>query len=141
MGKHKQLLPCLSPSCQQKIVQTLTPLHTSPGISPFLRNLFGRSKGSFNASWFDEWAWLHWDEASQRAFCFTCVSAFKHKLRSATADAAYITKGYQNWKDATLSFRNHESSACHKEAVKKMVTMPATHCDVGECLSTALAIQ
>ena len=31
---------------------------------------FGKSKvvlGSFNASWFDKWGWLHWDEASQRA--------------------------------------------------------------------------
>ena len=81
--------------------------------------------------WFDKWEWLHWDETSERAFCFTCVRAFKQKkLRSGAADAAFITKGYQNWKDTTSSFRNHEGSACHKEAVEKMVTIPATHRDV-----------
>ena len=78
--------------------------------------------------WFDK---LHWDETSERAFCFTCVRAFKQKkLRSGAADAAFITKGYQNWKDTTSSFRNHEGSACHNEAVEKMVTIPATHRDV-----------
>ena len=52
----------------------------------------------------------------------SCVSAFKQKkLRSDTADAAFITKGYQNWKDFTSSFRNHGGSACHMEVVEKMV--------------------
>ena len=69
------------------------------------------------------------------AFCFMCVSDFKqNKLRSATADAAFITKGYQKWKDATAAFRNYEGSAYHKKAVVKMVTIIATHHDVGECL-------
>ena len=122
------------------------------GSSPYQpRNItfpkvsFGKSKvvlRAFNVCWFDKWEWLHWDEASERAFCFTCVSAFKQKkLRSGAADAAFITKGYQNWKDATSSFRNHESSACHKEAVEKMVTIPATNRDVGECLSTSFALE
>ena len=31
--------------------------------------------------------------------------------------------GFSNWKDATVSFRNHESSSFHKEAV---VTLPST---------------
>ena len=97
---------------------------------------------AFNASWFDKWGWLHWDEASERAFCFTCVSAFKEKkLKCGTADTAFITRGYQNWKDATIAFRNHESSACHKQAVTVMITIPATHSDVGECLSSMLALE
>ena len=97
---------------------------------------------SFNASWFDKWGWLHWDEASQRAFCFTCVSAFKQtKLMSAATDVAFVTRGYQNWKDATAAFRKHESSSSHKQAVEQVVTNPSTHCDVGECLSTSLALE
>ena len=72
--------------------------------------------------------WLHWHEPSERAFCFTCVSAFRErKLKCGTADIAFITRGYQNWKDATIAFCNHESSACHKQAVDVMITIPATH--------------
>ena len=38
-----------------------------------------------------------------------------------------------------IAFRNHESSACHKQAVDVMITIPATHSDVGESLSSTLA--
>ena len=70
------------------------------------------------------------------------MSDFKqNKLRSAIAHAAFIIKGYQNWKDATAAFRNYEGSACHKKAVVKMVTIIAAHHDVGECLSTARAVK
>ena len=54
-------------------------------------------------------------------------------LKCGTADIAFITRGYQNWKDATNAFRKHENSACHKQAVDVMITIPATHSDVGEC--------
>ena len=85
---------------------------------------------------------VHWDEASERVFCFTCVSAFmQKKLRSATADMAFISRGYQNWKDATAAFRKHESSSCHKQAVEQMIVLPATNRDTGECLSTSLALE
>ena len=43
---------------------------------------------AFNASWFDNWGWLHWDESSEHAFCFTCVNAFKEKLKCGTVDTA-----------------------------------------------------
>ena len=70
------------------------------------------------------------------------MCAFKEKkLKCGTADTAFITRGYQNWKDATIAFRNHESSACHKDAVAVMITIPATHGDIGECLSSQLALE
>lgn len=50
-----------------------------------------------------------------------------------------MTKGFSNWKDATVAFRQHEESACHKEAVEKMLTLPATTPNVGEMLSSTLA--
>ena len=31
------------------------------------------------ASWFDTWKWLHYDEESDTAFCHTCIKAFKEK--------------------------------------------------------------
>ena len=38
-----------------------------------------------------------------------------------------------------LAFRQHEKSVCHKLAVEKVITLPATTPDVGEMLSTILA--
>ena len=49
-----------------------------------------------------------------------------------------MTKGFSNWKDATVAFPQHEESACHKEAVE-MLTLPATTPNVGEMLSSTLA--
>ena len=43
--------------------------------------------------------------------------------------------GYKNWKEATTRFPVHESSKCHKDAMFKMVTLPATTRDIGETLS------
>ena len=50
-----------------------------------------------------------------------------------------VVVGFSNWKDATVSFRNHESSSFHKEAVMVMVTLPSTTPDVGKLLSKQCA--
>ena len=104
---------------------------------------FGKSKvtfRSFNPVWFDKWQWLHWDVASEKVFCYTCMVAYKKKkLIAFKGDGAFINKGYQNWKDATVAFRNHESSGTHKDAVHHMVTVPSTNKDIVVCLSSAKA--
>ena len=46
-----------------------------------------------------------------------------------------MTKGYSNWKDATVAFRNHERSSCHIEAVEMVITLPATMTHIGTLLS------
>ena len=48
-----------------------------------------------------------------------------------------MSKGFSNWKDATIVLKKHASSACHCEAVEVVITLPATTKDVGELLSTA----
>ena len=50
------------------------------------------------------------------------------------ADAAFITRGFSNWKDATVKFNIHDSSKCHKEAVLKIITLPSTTMNVAESL-------
>ena len=52
-----------------------------------------------------------------------------------------VSKGFCNWKDGTLSFRKHEQSLCHKEAVEVIVTLPATVNDIGEMMSQQHAIE
>ena len=55
------------------------------------------------------------------------------------AKDAFISRGFCNWKLATSVFRQHELRNCHKEAVEKIITLPATTSDVGEMLSKAHA--
>ena len=42
-----------------------------------------------------------------------------------------VINGYYNWKDATVGFRNHELSGCHREAVEVIIILPTTTKDIG----------
>lgn len=107
-----------------------------PSVAFGVKNVVCRS---FQASWFASWEWLHWDTKTERAFCHTCCTAARKKLLTAgCADGAFLTKGFQNWKDATVSFRKHEASECHREAVERLLSLPAATEDVGELLSSRL---
>jgi len=50
-----------------------------------------------------------------------------------------VCKGYSNWKDTTLRFRNHELSASHREAVDMIVHLPTTTQHIGQLLSRQYA--
>jgi len=68
------------------------------------------------------------------------VKAFKElKMPVRNAEDAFVTRGFHNWKLATISFRQHEASASHKEVVERVFTLPATTTDIGEVLSTVHA--
>ena len=109
----------------------------------FPKREFGKKsivKRSFQADWFLKWPWLHYREDNDTVFCHTCVKAFKKmKMSFRSAEDAFISRGFQNWKLATSVFRQHELSNCHKEAVEKIITLPVTTSDVGEMLSKAHA--
>ena len=65
-----------------------------------------------------------------------CIKAYRaKKLTVSTADKAFITNGFFNWKDACVKFGIHEQSNCHKESVEKIVTLPSSVKGVGEMLS------
>ena len=67
------------------------------------------------------------------------MKAYKEKkLFQNTIDLSFIAKGFYNWKDATMKFRAHEASKCHKEAVLTIITLPKTTADIGETLSNAV---
>ena len=55
---------------------------------------------------------------------------------SSNLDTAFISRGFSNWKDASVKFAIHKKSNCHKEAVLKTVSIPATTSNVAEILST-----
>ena len=98
-------------------------------------------KRSFQPQWFSRWPWLHYDEERDLAFCYACVKAYKdNKLHGVSSvEYTYISTGFSNWKDSSVRLPAHETSVCHKTAVLKTVTLPATTRDVGELLSTAHA--
>lgn len=100
-------------------------------------------KRSFQAPWFDRFKWLHYDEEMDAAFCHVCAKAEENGRLSGSArrDAAFLTKGFTNWKDATMCFSRHEASDCHKEAFETMVTLPKTTGDVAEMLSKSHAAE
>ena len=57
------------------------PLHPSqPTEVVFPRRHFGKTKVvycSFQSMWFSQWKWLHYDAASDLAYCFICVKAIQ----------------------------------------------------------------
>ena len=66
-----------------------------------------------------------------------CMKAnSERKLRCRSLESAFITQGFNNWKDATILFRKHEESGCHKD-----ITIPKDTPDVGEMLSHTLAVE
>lgn len=67
------------------------------------------------------------------------VSYKQNKLGSLCADPVFISREYKNWKDITAAFRAHETSACHKQSVQKIITLPATTRNVIDVLFLAAA--
>ena len=54
-------------------------------------------------------------------------------------EKTFISTGFSNWKDAIAKFTKHEGSRCHKDAILKTITLPATTKDVSELLSLQLS--
>ena len=137
--------------------------HQPPGFK-FPPRSFGKKKvvhRAFQASWFQSWPWIHYDEGRDHVLCYYCCKALKQKYLSSTtlgaSDGAIVSvhffffftlivliysqlpKGFSNWKDGTIGFRQHESASCHKIAVETLFTLPATTPNVGEMLCRNLA--
>ena len=51
-------------------------------------------------------------------------------MRAKSAEDVFATREFQSWKLATAVFRQHEVSAFHKEAVERVITLPATTTDI-----------
>ena len=103
----------------------------------FPKREFGKMtvvKRSFKPGWFDRYKWLHYNKAKDAGHVCRCAADQK-RLKTSHKDATFIYKGFQNWKDGTVSLSRHESSDCHKESVQSMIVRPRTTRDIGEQLS------
>ena len=79
----------------------------------FPSRFFGKSspvKRSFQANWFNNFPWLHYDLARDAVRCFTCCKPVKDGRAVATGvtEQTYLVKGFTNWKDSIRSFSKHE---------------------------------
>ena len=133
------MFPCSSSHSAESNSSFVLPKQAhQPQRYPFPKRSFGIKRVSFRPLWFAKWDWLHYVEDKDVVLCFTCARANNEKKlqwSANTADLAFISKGFSNWKDATVKFGMHASSKCHKEAIMKMVTLPATTTDIAESLS------
>lgn len=110
-----------------------------PKTFKFPHRKFG-SQGAtrtFRAEWCEKFDWLHYDAPADAAFCHVCMCAELEKkfLASTKRDVAFISNGFTNWKEATIAFKKHLSSACHREAVFGIQDLPKHVHDVGELLN------
>ena len=98
-----------------------------PRSGVFPKRQFGHKKPEyrcFRPSWFDNksWSdWLHWESGDNKVYCFICrnVYVLKQLNMSKNQESAFVTSGYNNWKEAARSFELHHKSSCHREAVLK----------------------
>ena len=88
---------------------------------------------SFRAEWCEKYSWLHYDTSTDAAYCYICMKAeLGNKfLASTKRDPAFISKGFKNWKDATIAFNAHLRSDCHKEGCE-ILELRSTTNDVAE---------
>ena len=101
-----------------------------PSTYKFPKRKFGSTvitERSFQSHRCDAYKWLHYDKATDAAFCHVCIRAEREKkfLSSHRREPAFITKGFTNWKKANKGFSKHQSSDCHKEAIEVMCLLPA----------------
>ena len=105
----------------------------------FPKREFGQKKErrSFRAEWCEKYPWLHYDLKRDVALCHLCMRADQEGkfLASTKRDAAFLSKGFTYWKEATTAFHKHQSSQCHREANEALIVLPKQTCDVGELLS------
>ena len=95
---------------------------------------------SFQAKWYKDWPWLHYVTETDSVLCYTCATAVQQSKLSSSAtcrmDEAFVSRGFSNWKNPTISFKKHECSDCHRNATEVMIKFPAQVGDIGEQLST-----
>ena len=69
-----------------------------------------------------------YNENSNSVYCFHYIRAYSQNklLGVSNLEKTYISIEFTNWKGATSRFASHEGSRCYKDALLKMVSLPAT---------------
>lgn len=71
---------------------------------------------------FEVYPWAHYNSAADVVQCITCTNCFhlkKWKAKDMRIDHAFISKGFNCWKE-TQNLKKHEKSQTHLTAVEAM---------------------
>ena len=97
-------------------------------IFKFPKRKFGKGERSFRSEWCTKYPWLHYDVEKDAAFCYLCMRATQEGkfLTSSKRDPAFLKRGFTYWKEATVAFKKHQASDCHREANEVIMLLPKT---------------
>ena len=95
-----------------------SPVRTNHPILPFQKEIleFINQLNRFLPEWFQRFPWLHYNEATDSAFCFHCMKA-GNIAHSSKRDDAFISRGFTNCKNATSAFKKHEERSFHNQVI------------------------
>ena len=76
-------------------------------------------KRKANHEWFKERPWLHYDVKTDSIFCFMCQKELKKQtvLIDRKVEPSFVSKGFKDWHNAFSSFKKHEKSGLHVQAL------------------------
>ena len=91
----------------------------------------GQQKRSFQTTWFNKYKWLTYCRSKNVSFCFICRKVRQLGMLpfNRRAEDAFVTIGFQNWKNVTTRFRSHENSDSHKESCMKYTALKSPGVD------------
>jgi len=125
----------LTSTTQQPNMELFQPMNIE-----FPKRNFGKQNRSFQSCWFREFPWLHYRIESDTVVCFICKkqNSLMNLDSARNKENAFISDGFSNWKKATMRFREHQLSECHKTAINFEVTIPSTHRPIMEMFSESM---
>ena len=89
----------------------------------FPKTNFGKQQRSCQAKWFSEYKWLDYDESRDCVTCFICKKHSKNLTAEISKDA-FLSAGFNNWKKALDSFKDHQKSKLHVAALSLEFVVP-----------------
>ena len=79
----------------------------------------------FNAKWFRQYSWLHYDAEVKGVICLHCARMSKRPAAEnfyRKAAPTFLHAGISKWRDAAKYFKRHARSSCHQVAVLEAVS-------------------
>ena len=119
-----------SAEIEVKILPEIGEKPHQPNIT-FKKSLLFGTQRNFQYKWFSQFKWLHYNEALDKAYCFSCITCIKENLslKNFSKAIAFTYKGFNLWHKGIERFKLHENSIEHKEAILKIEAKKATPID------------
>ena len=84
----------------------------------FKKTSFSGKVRNFQYKWFQDFPWLHYNEAEDKAYCFLCIKCIKEEIskKNFSKAIAFTHNGFGYWNKGQERFKLHAASEEHKEA-------------------------